>query len=68
MTGKARSAIRRATREAVRKQYCDLGRQILRNAFENVGVDSTKDALETACIVWRKPQRPMFWRPSGAAN
>ena len=34
VTGKARSAIRRATRTAVRKQYAGLGRQILRRAFE----------------------------------
>jgi len=29
MTGKARSAIRRATRDAVRAQYAVLGRQIV---------------------------------------
>src|SRR5262249_8291494 len=34
VTGKARSAIRRATRAAVRKQYAGLGRQILERAFE----------------------------------
>ena len=34
VTGKARSAIRRATRTAVRKQYAGLGRQILERAFE----------------------------------
>jgi guanosine-3',5'-bis(diphosphate) 3'-pyrophosphohydrolase len=33
VTGKARSAIRRATRTAVRKQYAGLGRQILERAF-----------------------------------
>ena len=33
VTGKARSAIRRATRAAVRKQYAGLGRQILERAF-----------------------------------
>jgi guanosine-3',5'-bis(diphosphate) 3'-pyrophosphohydrolase len=33
VTGKARSAIRRATRAAVRKQYAGLGRQILTRAF-----------------------------------
>jgi RelA/SpoT family (p)ppGpp synthetase len=33
VTGKARSAIRRATREAVRKQYCNLGRNILESVF-----------------------------------
>ncbi len=33
VTGKARSAIRRATRAAVRKQYAGLGRQIVERAF-----------------------------------
>ena len=33
VTGKARSAIRRATRTAVRRQYAGLGRQILERAF-----------------------------------
>jgi guanosine-3',5'-bis(diphosphate) 3'-pyrophosphohydrolase len=33
VTGKARSAIRRATRAVVRKQYAGLGRQILERAF-----------------------------------
>jgi guanosine-3',5'-bis(diphosphate) 3'-pyrophosphohydrolase len=33
VTGKARAAIRRATRAAVRRQYAGLGRQILERAF-----------------------------------
>jgi RelA/SpoT family (p)ppGpp synthetase len=33
VTGKARSAIRRATREAIRKQYGNLGRDILKAIF-----------------------------------
>jgi guanosine-3',5'-bis(diphosphate) 3'-pyrophosphohydrolase len=33
VTGKARSAIRRATREALRKQYGNLGRNILKGFF-----------------------------------
>ncbi|TCT11514.1 GTP pyrophosphokinase/guanosine-3',5'-bis(diphosphate) 3'-pyrophosphohydrolase [Tepidamorphus gemmatus] len=33
VTGKARSAIRRATREASRRQYAGLGRQIVQRAF-----------------------------------
>jgi len=36
-TGKARAAIRRATREAVRRQYAGLGRQIVMRAFERAG-------------------------------
>ena len=34
VTGKARAAIRRATRDATRKQYAGLGRQIVERAFE----------------------------------
>jgi GTP diphosphokinase / guanosine-3',5'-bis(diphosphate) 3'-diphosphatase len=34
VTGKARSAIRRATRASVRRQYAGLGRRILERAFE----------------------------------
>ncbi len=37
ITGKARSAIRRATKEAVRKQYHSLGRDIMKAAFERMG-------------------------------
>jgi guanosine-3',5'-bis(diphosphate) 3'-pyrophosphohydrolase len=37
VTGKARAAIRRATREAVRKQFGGLGRQILDRVFERAG-------------------------------
>ncbi|MGI9380656.1 MAG: RelA/SpoT family protein [Methyloligellaceae bacterium] len=36
VTGKARSAIRRATREARRRQYSDLGRQILSRACRRI--------------------------------
>lgn len=46
-TGKARSAIRRATREAVRRQYGELGRQILRRAFERIGKDYDEDRIES---------------------
>ncbi len=34
VTGKARAAIRRATRMAIRKQYSGLGQRILERAFE----------------------------------
>jgi guanosine-3',5'-bis(diphosphate) 3'-pyrophosphohydrolase len=48
VTGKARSAIRRATREAVRKQYCKLGREILGRAFKRVGKNYRKSTVERA--------------------
>jgi guanosine-3',5'-bis(diphosphate) 3'-pyrophosphohydrolase len=37
VTGKARSAIRRATRVAVRQQFSGVGRQILKRAFAKAG-------------------------------
>ncbi len=48
MTGKARLAIRRATRDAVRAQYAALGRQIVTRAFERSGKDFTEDKLKSA--------------------
>jgi GTP pyrophosphokinase len=48
VTGKARAAIRRATRAAVRRQYAGLGRQILDRAFERSGRPLTDDKLKAA--------------------
>ncbi|HUI20384.1 MAG TPA: bifunctional (p)ppGpp synthetase/guanosine-3',5'-bis(diphosphate) 3'-pyrophosphohydrolase [Methylocella sp.] len=48
ITGKARSAIRRATRDAVRAQYATLGRQIVTRAFERAGKAFTEDKLKSA--------------------
>ncbi|MFO1166907.1 MAG: bifunctional (p)ppGpp synthetase/guanosine-3',5'-bis(diphosphate) 3'-pyrophosphohydrolase [Rhodoblastus sp.] len=45
-TGKARSAIRRATKEAARSQYAGLGRQIVTRAFERAGKPYLDDALK----------------------
>ena len=45
ITGKARSAIRRATKEAVRKQYMALGRDIVKAAFERMGKTYSDSAL-----------------------
>ncbi|RST82811.1 bifunctional (p)ppGpp synthetase/guanosine-3',5'-bis(diphosphate) 3'-pyrophosphohydrolase [Aquibium carbonis] len=46
VTGKARSAIRRATRAAIRKQYSGLGTRILERAFERAGRSFAKDMLK----------------------
>jgi GTP diphosphokinase / guanosine-3',5'-bis(diphosphate) 3'-diphosphatase len=48
VTGKARSAIRRATRSAVRRQYAGLGRQILERAFERAAKSFSEDKLRGA--------------------
>ncbi len=46
VTGKARSAIRRATREALREQYSKLGREILGRAFKRVGKSYRRATIE----------------------
>ncbi len=48
VTGKARAAIRRATRAAVRRQYAGLGRQILDRAFERAGKSFSQEKLKGA--------------------
>lgn len=45
VTGKARAAIRRATKNAIRKQYSGLGLRILERAFERGGKTFSKENL-----------------------
>ena len=45
VTGKARSSIRRAARDALRKQYSELGRRLLVAAFRRIGQDYGDDRL-----------------------
>jgi guanosine-3',5'-bis(diphosphate) 3'-pyrophosphohydrolase len=46
VTGKARAAIRRATRAAVRKQYSGLGYRILERTFDRAGKSFSRDGLK----------------------
>jgi guanosine-3',5'-bis(diphosphate) 3'-pyrophosphohydrolase len=46
VTGKARAAIRRATKNAIRKQYSGLGQRILERAFERGGKTFTRESLK----------------------
>ena len=48
VTGKARAAIRRATRTAVRRQYAGLGRQILDRAFQRAAKKFSDEKLKGA--------------------
>ena len=48
VTGKARSAIRRATRDAVRAQYGKLGREILVRAFQRRGKIFSEETIVQA--------------------
>src|SRR5579872_6664475 len=47
-TGKARAAIRRATRAAVRDQYAGLGRRIVERLFARAKIDYADDKLKGA--------------------
>jgi len=48
VTGKARAAIRRATRAAVRAQFAGFGRQIVQRAFERAERAYSDEALKAA--------------------
>ncbi|MBO0345971.1 bifunctional (p)ppGpp synthetase/guanosine-3',5'-bis(diphosphate) 3'-pyrophosphohydrolase [Roseibium sp. CAU 1637] len=48
VTGKARAAIRRATRESIRKQYGALGEHILKRAFSRADKPYSEDILVPA--------------------
>ena len=48
VTGKARAAIRRATRMAIRKQYAGLGYRILERTFERAGKIFSRESLKPA--------------------
>jgi len=45
VTGKARSAIRRAARDSLRRQYAELGRRLVNSAFAKIGQDYSDDRL-----------------------
>lgn len=48
VTGRAQSAIRRAAREAVKRQYVELGRRLASAAFEAAHVSYSDEALKRA--------------------
>jgi guanosine-3',5'-bis(diphosphate) 3'-pyrophosphohydrolase len=48
VTGKARAAIRRASREQTRRQYAGLGRELVAAAFGRAGREFVETGLETA--------------------
>lgn len=52
-TGKAKSAIRRELREAGRERYAQLGRELARSAFENVGKKLSDKVLDMAARTLR---------------
>jgi GTP pyrophosphokinase len=50
VTGKARSSIRRAARDALRRQYSELGRRLLVSAFRRIGQDYSDERLKKGLI------------------
>ena len=48
VTGKARAAIRRATRMAIRKQYSGLGHRILERTFDRAGKIFSRELMKPA--------------------
>ena len=48
VTGRARSAIRRAARDAERKKYAELGRRLLLGEFERVSADYADEHIKKA--------------------
>ena len=67
-TGKARTAIRRALREADRERFIRLGRELARSAFEHVGRKSTDKTLDTAARHLRLGDRQTLLARLGSAE
>ena len=69
VTGKARAAIRRATKNAIRKQYSGLGMRILERAFERAGKDLLQGWRSSPCCIgWRaRTSRTCCRRSAGAS-
>ena len=67
-TGKARTAIRRALREADRERFIRLGHELARSAFEHVGRKSTDKALDTAARNLRIKDRDELLARLGSAE
>ncbi|MGR3805278.1 MAG: RelA/SpoT family protein [Marinibacterium profundimaris] len=67
-TGKARTAIRRALREADRERFVRLGQELARAAFEHVGRKATDKVLETAARHLRLEDRATLLARLGSAE
>ena len=68
VTGKARAAIRRATKDSVRRQYGGLGKHILERAFSAPTASSTRRCWPSSCRASAIPTSPTCWPPSAAAS
>ena len=68
VTGKARTAIRRALREVDRERFIKLGKELARAAFEHVGHKATDKALDTASKHLRLADRHELLARLGSAE
>jgi GTP pyrophosphokinase/guanosine-3',5'-bis(diphosphate) 3'-pyrophosphohydrolase len=68
ITGKARTAIRRALREADRERFVKLGRELARVAFDHVGKKVTDKVLDTAAKNMRLNDRRELLARLGSAE
>jgi len=67
ITGKAKTAIRRALREADRGRYIKLGQELARSAFEQIGKKATDKVLDTAARHLRiKDRQEVLYRMGSA--
>ncbi|WP_116597971.1 RelA/SpoT family protein [Primorskyibacter marinus] len=68
ITGKAKSAIRRALREVDRERFIKLGRELARSGFEHVGKKANDKVLETAARTLRLEDRQTLLARLGSAE
>ncbi|WP_171102776.1 MULTISPECIES: bifunctional (p)ppGpp synthetase/guanosine-3',5'-bis(diphosphate) 3'-pyrophosphohydrolase [unclassified Ruegeria] len=68
VTGKARTAIRRALREVDRERFIKLGKELARSGFEHVGRKATDKALDTAAKHLRLNDRHELLARLGSAE
>ncbi|MEX0318500.1 MULTISPECIES: bifunctional (p)ppGpp synthetase/guanosine-3',5'-bis(diphosphate) 3'-pyrophosphohydrolase [unclassified Ruegeria] len=68
VTGKARTAIRRALREVDRERFIKLGQELARAGFEHVGRKATDKALDTAAKHLRLKNRDELLARLGSAE
>lgn len=67
-TGKAKTAIRRALREADKQKHIVMGQELARAAFEHVGKKATDKALSTAAKKMRIPNKEELLARLGSAE
>ncbi|SDE26716.1 RelA/SpoT family protein [Ruegeria marina] len=68
VTGKAKTAIRRALREVDRERFIKLGHELARSAFDHVGRKATDKALDTAAKHLRLKNRDELLARLGSAE